>query len=201
MAIPKLGICGIFQVLVAIPFLRESWRSYLIRSFDFGRQFMHKWTVNWRFVPEDIFLSKTFSRSLLFAHAVVLAFFAFRKWTTRSSVFGIVKIGAKKTGAMKLEPDYIVFVMFSCNLIGIAFTRSLHYQFYVWYYHTVPFLLWKTNLHVSLRVFILILIEISWNTYPSTNISSVVLIICHLFILLQLAFIDYQIPQKKNQKQ
>lgn len=41
-------------------------------------------------------------------------------------------------------PD-IAVAMFTSNLIGIAFSRSLHYQFYVWYYHSVPFLLWSSK--------------------------------------------------------
>lgn len=34
------------------------------------------------------------------------------------------------------------------------------------------------------RVLILGLIELSWNTYPSTNSSSAALHVCHLIILL-----------------
>lgn len=36
------------------------------------------------------------------------------------------------------------------------------------------------------RVLILGLIELSWNTYPSTNGSSAALHVCHLIILLSL---------------
>ena len=42
----QLGIIFIFQVLVGTPFLIHNYWSYLIRSFDFGREFMYVWTVN-----------------------------------------------------------------------------------------------------------------------------------------------------------
>ncbi|KAF7662711.1 hypothetical protein LDENG_00227570 [Lucifuga dentata] len=69
----------------------------------------------------------------------------------------------------------------------MCFSRSLHYQFYVWYFHTLPYLLWSggvKKLAHLLRVLILGLIELSWNTYPSTNSSSAALHICHIIILI-----------------
>nr|ABH09692.1 AlgC [Aspergillus niger] len=60
------------QVLLAIPFLQNNPAGYLSRAFELTRQFMFKWTVNWRFVGEEVFLSKSFSLALLAVHIVLL---------------------------------------------------------------------------------------------------------------------------------
>lgn len=60
-----LSICAGVQLVLAYPFLSTYPVEYLQRSFDLGRVFMHKWTVNYKFVPEDIFASKPFSLILL----------------------------------------------------------------------------------------------------------------------------------------
>ncbi|XP_053601612.1 lethal(2)neighbour of tid protein 2 [Plodia interpunctella] len=76
-----------------------------------------------------------------------------------------------------------ILPMFIINFIGIVCARSLHYQFYSWYFHSLPYLLWSCNYSVIVRFLILALIEMCWNTYPSTNFTSVILHICHLSIL------------------
>ncbi|XP_034841268.1 lethal(2)neighbour of tid protein 2 [Maniola hyperantus] len=76
-----------------------------------------------------------------------------------------------------------ILPMFLVNFIGIVCARSLHYQFYSWYFHTLPYLLWSTNYTIIVRFLILALIELSWNTYPSTDTTSAMLHICHLCVL------------------
>ena len=45
----------------------------------------------------------------------------------------------------------MVQMLFSSNLIGIAFARSLHYQFYAWYAHQIVFLAWSTPFDIVQR--------------------------------------------------
>lgn len=187
--IPKLSLCASIQVILGLPFLLENPVSYVSRAFDLGRQFMFKWTVNWRFLPEWLFLNRYFHLLLLAGHLLTLLVFALRRWKRPGeSVLELLKEPSKrKVSAQKATVDQIVLILFTSNFIGMCFSRSLHYQFYVWYFHTLPYLLWSggvKKLAHLLRVLILGLIELSWNTYPSTTSSSAALHICHLIILL-----------------
>ncbi|XP_060604571.1 dol-P-Man:Man(5)GlcNAc(2)-PP-Dol alpha-1,3-mannosyltransferase-like, partial [Ruditapes philippinarum] len=78
--IKHLTICAVPQVVFALPFLLENPWAYIKMSFNLGRQFFYKWTVNWRLIPEDIFLNRTFQMSLLLAHIVILLAFVLIKW-------------------------------------------------------------------------------------------------------------------------
>uniref|UniRef100_A0A0A1XQP3 dolichyl-P-Man:Man5GlcNAc2-PP-dolichol alpha-1,3-mannosyltransferase n=1 Tax=Zeugodacus cucurbitae TaxID=28588 RepID=A0A0A1XQP3_ZEUCU len=77
-----------------------------------------------------------------------------------------------------------ILPFFLYNFIGMFCARSLHYQFYVWYYHSLPHLIWSTNYSLGIRFLLLGLIELCWNTYPSTDFSSSLLHICHIVLLL-----------------
>ncbi|XP_076973850.1 dol-P-Man:Man(5)GlcNAc(2)-PP-Dol alpha-1,3-mannosyltransferase isoform X1 [Tamandua tetradactyla] len=79
-SLPKLGICAFLQVMLGLPFLLENPVGYLSRSFDFGRQFLFHWTVNWRFLPETLFLHRAFHLALLAAHLTLLLTFALCRW-------------------------------------------------------------------------------------------------------------------------
>uniref|UniRef100_A0A1I7UUL8 dolichyl-P-Man:Man5GlcNAc2-PP-dolichol alpha-1,3-mannosyltransferase n=1 Tax=Caenorhabditis tropicalis TaxID=1561998 RepID=A0A1I7UUL8_9PELO len=193
-----LSVCAVIQLYVGSPFLLYDWKSYVQRSFDLGRVFMFKWTVNWRFLPEDLFLDKRFHVALLVGHITVLGLFAWYMWFRRlnglpSSMYIRVFEGIQtKTGALE---TYYAFC--TANFIGIAFSRSLHYQFYSWYFHQLPFLLFCDYPHVRnvsnipwkqffWKVPLLLAIELCWNVYPSTWWSSGLLHICHIIIFWHL---------------
>lgn len=65
-----LSICAITQLILGYPFLSTFPVEYILRSFDIGRVFMFKWTVNFRFLPEETFVSKSLSMGLLIATVV-----------------------------------------------------------------------------------------------------------------------------------
>lgn len=76
------------QLAIGQPFLIHNWQAYASRAFEIGRVFKYEWTVNWRFVPEDIFRDGRFSGLLLAGHAVTLVWLA-TAWCRR---FGGVEL-------------------------------------------------------------------------------------------------------------
>lgn len=68
------------QLLLALPFLVHAPSAYIARAFDLQRAFLYEWSVNWQFIPVEVFHSASFSRMLLFLHMLLLLLFAHFKW-------------------------------------------------------------------------------------------------------------------------
>lgn len=256
--IKQLSICAIIQLLLGAPFLLTHPVEYLKGSFDFGRIFQHKWTVNYRFLPIDIFEHKYFHIILLAVHLALLLVFLMPSYKYMQSYCRLRTLqsqlqpqidaknqeteqsNSKKTTKKRKPKDtdekqtdeeitinqkiflnsfeqmlrktseqssplkdpeptvkakqkyeihfdraiqLAILPIFLSNFIGIMCSRSLHYQFYVWYFHTLPYLTWFTDYNVSAKLLLLGLIEFAWNTYPSTVLSSTLLHLSHLILL------------------
>lgn len=180
-----LGLfCAAVQIVLGLPFLLANPVSYIMGAFNLGRIFLYEWTVNWRFLPEDVFVDRRFHLVLLGLHAAVILCFL-PKWIR---YLKLTEWATTKGKVLVLFPDQILLPLFSCNFIGMVFSRSLHYQFYVWYYHTLPYLLWTTRLSNTTRLTMWGVIELAWNTFPSTTWSSAMLHFSHLVLLVSLWF-------------
>lgn len=66
--------------MLGLPFLLTHPISYVHSAFNLGRVFLHKWTVNYRFLPEDVFVDRRFHLLLLALHLIVLLAFYHRRW-------------------------------------------------------------------------------------------------------------------------
>jgi len=99
----------------------------------------------------------------------------------------------------RLSPIYVVYTLFLSNFIGIAFARTLHYQFYSWYFHALPLLLWLTKMPMMLRVIIVFMVEFAFNVFPATALSSAVIQLAHVITLFALWRAD--VPQILRQQQ
>ncbi|XP_074650410.1 dol-P-Man:Man(5)GlcNAc(2)-PP-Dol alpha-1,3-mannosyltransferase-like [Tubulanus polymorphus] len=193
-----LALCAMIQVVLGLPFLMTNPWGYVKMSFDLGRQFMYKWTVNWRCIPLDTFENRNFHILLLMLHIVFLILFAYYKWSPMFGNMKTVITKYRKPVLNILRSNDIILPLFTANFIGVTFSRSLHYQFYVWYFHTLPYLLWSTRYPVVLRLLMLVAIELCWNTYPSTVWSSGLLHLCHLVLLIGLISAPFKATLKKR---
>ncbi|XP_045804680.1 dol-P-Man:Man(5)GlcNAc(2)-PP-Dol alpha-1,3-mannosyltransferase-like [Trifolium pratense] len=203
-----LAGAALVQILLGLPFLVSHPVAYISGAFNLGRVFIHFWSVNFKFIPEPVFVSKGFAIFLLAAHLIALASFAHYRWCKHEGgllkflhsryVFmrmkfalffssSFQKFGKSTSTSIKiLTKEHIVTTMFVGNFIGIVCARSLHYQFYSWYFYTLPYLLWRTRYPTLVRLILFVGVELCWNIYPSNNISSALLLCLHLIILLGL---------------
>lgn len=194
--ISALAGAALVQILLGLPFLLSHPVAYLSRAFNLGRVFIHFWSVNFKFIPESIFVSREFAVVLLAAHLSLLILFAHYRWCRQEgglhylilSKFNYFKPTAANFLSIKklLTPEHIATTMFVGNFIGIVCARSLHYQFYSWYFYSLPYLLWKTTFPTFLRILLFVLVELCWNVYPSNVYSSIILFVVHLIILVGL---------------
>lgn len=184
-SIKNAGIALGTNFTLALPFLLADPVGYFKQAFNFSRVFLYQWTVNWRMINENTFKSAQFFRTLLYVHVALLLVMFLSRW-----INAVLKIFNPKRDftyffwdSRREDPILTIFI---ANFIGVACSRSLHYQFYVWYYHSLPMILWATRYSVVFKILILGCIEYSWNEYPSTVFSSSLLHASHLAILIGL---------------
>ncbi|TDZ31375.1 Dol-P-Man:Man(5)GlcNAc(2)-PP-Dol alpha-1,3-mannosyltransferase [Colletotrichum spinosum] len=176
------------QIVIGVPFFTNNAQGYLGRAFELSRQFFFKWTVNWRFVGEETFLSKPFSIALLGLHVAALLLFIATRWLNPaqrplSSLVPALLRGKSPFAqleemqvASRVTPRYILTTVLSANVLGLLFARSLHYQFYAYLAWSTPYLLWRSGLPAYLVYPLWAAQEWAWNVYPSTNASSQVVV-------------------------
>lgn len=175
------------QIVLAVPFLSTNWRGYLGRAFELSRQFKYEWTVNWRMLGEERFLSKELALGLLALHAGVLLVFVAARWlrpvgnnyslptlvmSFATAFKSPLTTAEELTVSRKVTPEYVATTVLSSMLIGMLFARSLHYQFYAYLAWATPYLLWRSMPHPVFGLPLLAVQEWAWNVFPSTDASS-----------------------------
>jgi alpha-1,3-mannosyltransferase len=171
MTIPRLAICGMTQIVIGAPFLFRYPISYLRKAFELDRQFFFKWTVNFKFLEEEMFLSKQWAIFLLVLHLGLLGVYHYKLYNNKRR--------------QSTSSEQILSTLFVSNFIGICCARTLHYQFYSWYFSSLPYLLWReTPYPMPIKILLLGCIEYAFLTFPATPISSLVLQVAHWTILM-----------------
>ncbi|KAL8944314.1 MAG: hypothetical protein Q9216_000498 [Gyalolechia sp. 2 TL-2023] len=181
------------QITIAWPFIPVNPIGYLSRAFEFSRQFLYRWTVNWRFVDEKTFLSREFAIALAAANASFLVLFVTTRWLkpSRRSIPEFVStlwkappLLLQQQTSLRVTPPFVMTSILGSMTIGLLCARSLHYQFYSYIAWSTPFLLWKSGLHPIAIYAVWAAQEWAWNVYPSSDMSSMVVVGCLLIQVL-----------------
>ncbi|EXJ84841.1 hypothetical protein A1O3_05515 [Capronia epimyces CBS 606.96] len=193
----------LLHLVLAMPFLGgDAGAQYFHRAFDFGRQFLYKWTVNWRFVGLGVFVSRSFAVSLLILHVTLLLAFVQIRWTKPSSTglldfikkyTGLIREGEAVRISKRITPIFVMDAVLGSVVIGMLCARSLHYQFFAYLGWASPYLLWRAG---GGPVWVLVnwaVQEYSWLVYPSTNTSST-LVVAELAVQVMCALIAKSPP-------
>ncbi|KZV32360.1 dol-P-Man:Man(5)GlcNAc(2)-PP-Dol alpha-1,3-mannosyltransferase-like [Dorcoceras hygrometricum] len=217
--VSALAGAALVQIVLGLPFILSYPVAYISRAFNLGRIFVHFWSVNFKFVPESIFVSRGFAMFLLAAHLILLIIFGHYRWCRhegglssllhsrlvqqklRTAYLSSFPLKQFNRTVKTLKAEHIVTTMFVGNFIGIVCARSLHYQFYSWYFHSLPYLLWRTTFPTWLRLILFITVELCWNIYPSNVYSSLLLLCAHLTILAGLWKASPAYPYMANERQ
>lgn len=181
-----LTVCLPLQILLSTPFLLVSPRAYASRAFELTRKFLYKWSVNGAFLPEDMFTSRTLAAILLLAHVITLFIFAQTKWTLRGkglNVLFFTRTAWRSQFSRKLSSSHILRVLLTANFVGVAFARTLHYQFYLWYVHSLPLLVARTKLPVGFKIATIMAVEVVFNIYPPRALPALALTVAHVVVL------------------
>ena len=170
-----------------MPFLPVNPLGYLTRAFEFTRVFLFKWTVNWRFIGEEWFLSPKFAATLATVNLSFLALFVATRWTAPSglsvpamvsTVFDPIPDRLQRQISTRVTPSFIMSSILGSMMIGLLCARTLHYQFYAYIAWSTPFLLWRAGLSPFAICVIWGAQELAWNVYPSTEVSSAIVVAC-----------------------
>ncbi|KAG0660553.1 dolichyl-P-Man:Man(5)GlcNAc(2)-PP-dolichol alpha-1,3-mannosyltransferase [Maudiozyma exigua] len=174
------------QIWVGWSFLSRYPWQYMNGAFNFKRQFMFEWSINWQFIGEDGFSSLSFQRSLLISQMTMILFVIIMKYPTifqdisKSIIHPISGVIKRNENIL----DIISFLFIISNFIGIIFSRSLHYQFLTWYHWTIPILMNWSRLPIWIGPIWYIIHEYCWNSYPPNSKASTILIILNSSLLL-----------------
>ena len=136
--------------------------------------------------------------ALLVVHLTLILAFLLTRWmrpsglsspSFLSTVFKPLPPKLQQQMAQNITPSFILTSILTSMTIGMLCARSLHYQFYAYIAWSSPFLLWKAGLHPILIYTIWAAQEWAWNVYPSTEVSSGVVVGC---LAVQVLYVWWQ---------
>lgn len=136
---------------------------------------------------DEVFLSRSFSTVLLLTHLTLLVVLLATRWIKPTglpiplfirNVLQPRPTSTRQQKSLHLSPSFILTTILSAVAVGMLCARSLHYQFFAYIAWATPFILWKAGLHPVLLYTVWVAQEWAWNVYPSTELSSMIVVSC-----------------------
>lgn len=198
------GLGVLLQLVLAAPFLLAHPASYFMRAFELSRTFKQVWSVNWQFLPEPLFISPRFAILLLGMHFRIISSFTSNRWfeDVGGSVAVMEQFKARTRDQSRAlvravsAADDALYLVATSTLAGVLAARSLHYQFYAWYFYFLPFALLRTTLPTLFALATLAAIEALWNVFPPTALTSAGLFAAHALTLVATWALRAPFPQQ-----
>jgi hypothetical protein len=133
------------QAVLGLPYLMYSPQKYLAYAYDFSRKFSRAGIMNWRILSEEILLSSKFAALLLTLNLLVLMYFLFVRWVSIKQIFKEISLWPLKfiPDIKTLDPAFVMEVFFMCKFISMVFFRGISYQFTLWFWYLIPYVIWK----------------------------------------------------------
>lgn len=208
-----LILIGAIQIICAYPFLVEYSEEYMATTFKFDRKFSINSSINFNWILySPLFHSTYFTTPLLLGHVGLLVYFLFKKWLPLchpdnkfrfKHIFRSLGVWPIRICDTKTEDAYhIAEVFFTCNFIGLACARSIHQQFLVWYWFSIPFILYEpikqgrmSLKHVTISI---ILLNYCYS-FSSTPPTSLIVFIIHVWYMVNMTLCKRTGVQQSSQ--
>lgn len=199
-----LSVCALWQVIVGLPFLLHNPAAYVSGAFNFKHAFGQEVSINFQNINTSVFYSPIFAYSLLGCTAGSWILLWRLRWSKMSyltpmearlvrpvipdglqrpqlasSLASYAEVGDKADALSEAEEQavfaQVVLTLFESNMVGVIFAKSLHFQFFSWFFFSVPYILHYTTLPHILRIGAFALIRQSFDSPFPTPLSSTLL--------------------------
>eukprot|EP00796_Vickermania_ingenoplastis_P005134 gene5134-3685_t len=210
--VTQIVVCGLigvsWQLFIAAPFLLQNPEGYLSRAFELRRVFQHRWSVNYQFLPAEIFKTPPFHAALLVATVAAYALVWRWRWRkrciqTRAAFAVLYGKGNGKPGMAQVKETTClphVLTLLESNVIGFAFSRSMHYQFYTWIFFSLLFVLYHTRLPAALALSSFWAVQYGFEVYPPTPQSSVAVMAGTIVAVISIIFLGAATPEVAKER-
>lgn len=133
------------QAVLGLPYLMYSPQKYLAYAYDFTRKFSRAGIMNWRILSEEMLLSSKFAVLLLSLNVLVLLYFLFIRWVSIKRIFEEISLWPLRffPKSRTIDPRFVMEVFFMWKFISMVFFRGIAYQFTLWFWYLIPYVIWK----------------------------------------------------------